>query len=152
MTFKERARSVGSRVVYRGLGLSWSISINTRAYEGLPDQLTTACFHPPTSRSLLSPLSHPLLPIPRPDPESLMSPLARMQVAKRQLSSRELRTSCFDYPPAFLPPPAAPRRVMPFLGGNETAGNATRHLRPPPPFNLEKFQRVRISDALERTD
>ncbi|KYN11874.1 hypothetical protein ALC57_16015 [Trachymyrmex cornetzi] len=32
-----------------------------------------------------------------------MSPLARMQAAKRQLSSRELRTSCFDYPLAFLP-------------------------------------------------
>lgn len=118
-----------------------------RAREGLPDQLTAACFHPPTF--LLAPRpAGPLTLCSRPR-ERLMSPLARMQVAKRQLSSRELRTSCFDYPPAPLPT-AASRAVS-----RRKRNCRKRHpapLRPPSPFNLEKFQRVLISGALERTD
>ncbi|KYM86747.1 hypothetical protein ALC53_03897 [Atta colombica] len=69
-----------------------------------------------------------------------MSPLAQMQVAKRQLSSRELRTSCFDYPLAFLPA----RR---FSEETKLPEMPPRHFQPPPPFNLEKFQRVQISGS-----
>ncbi|KYN37837.1 hypothetical protein ALC56_08036 [Trachymyrmex septentrionalis] len=74
-----------------------------------------------------------------------MSPLARMLVAKRQLSSRELRTSCFDYPLAFLPAhtPLTPARR--FSEETKLPEMPPRHLQPPPPFNLEKFQRVQIS-------
>lgn len=102
-----------------------------RARERLPGQLTATCFHiailplPPPFPFFL-PLSRPLLSSSRFNPPTLMNPLARMQVAKRQLSSRErkrereLRTSCFDHPPTSVYPFLAQ-----FLEGNKTAGNAT---------------------------
>lgn len=98
--------------------------------------------------SLLSPLSLTLCSRPR-EPDESSSSNAGGETAIKLARATDL---LFRLPSGFAAPRAAPRRVVPFLGGNETAGNATRHLRPPPPFNLEKFQRVRISDALERTD
>lgn len=119
-----------------------------RAREGLPDQLTAACFHPPTS--LLAPIpgclalcSRPRIPTPESPDESFCSNAGGETAIKLARATDLL----FRLPSGF--PPRATSRAAPFLGGNETAGNATR---PPPPFNLEKFQRAQISGALERAD
>lgn len=123
------------------------------------------CFHPSPSlwlpshpRPCLALCSRSHVPCPPPPLSgSLMSPpLTRMQVAKWQLSSRELRTSLVSTT-LRLPCPRhhshrATSRFSEETKLPETPTPRQPSPRPPPPFNLEKFQRVQISGALERTD
>lgn len=90
------------------------------------DQVTATCFHTTNlPHSSLLPRPSPFSPFFRPSPtrrldaRSLMSPPARMQVAKWQLSSRKLRRTSRRVPTT------SSHCAASFLGGNETAGNAT---------------------------
>jgi len=115
-----------------------------RAREGLPDQLTAASFHPPPSLSPPTPAVSPFAPEPasrEPDESSCSN-------AGGETAIKLARTT--DYL-LFRPPSGFPARAAPCRFSEETKLPETPP-RLPPPFNLEKFQRLRISGALERTD
>lgn len=117
-----------------------------RAREGLPDQLTAACFQP--SALVLAPKPPRGLALcsrPRQPDESSCSNAGGETAIKLARATDLLFRLLSGFPsPAFC---AVSRRKR-----NCRKRPSPQPPRPPPPFNLEKFQRVQISGALEHTD
>lgn len=146
-TFKKRAVEQRISRAWAFLEYTHKYPAHMRARERLPGQLTATCFHiailplPPPFPFFL-PLSRPLLSSSRFNPPTRMNPLARMQVAKRQLSSRERKRERESYGPLVSTTLRLPSTPFSRSSSKETKLPETRPLHP---RTVSSFQPRKVS-------